>query len=237
LKPQAVAALGDLQYDAGEAAGFSTSFHRSWGRLRRVLRPAPGNHDYATARAAGYFGYFGRRAGPGRRGYYSYNLGTWHVISLNSNCTVVSCRAGSRQERWLRRDLARHRALCVLAYWHHPLYTSSPRRPTREVAPLWRALERAGAEVVLSGHEHAYERFAPMTASGRVDPRRGIRQFTVGTGGRSLYPVGLPVRGLKVARSAFGVLAISLRPRSYRWRFHALEEWRRFTDVGSSSCR
>lgn len=238
LRPAAVALLGDLQYDNGELAQFRASFARSWGRLGGRLRPSPGNHEYGTPGAAGYFAYFGSRAGPGRRGYYSFDLDGWHVVSLNSNCTVVSCAPGSPQQRWLRADLATHRARCTLAFWHHPRFSSGINGSFASTAPLWRTLQAAGADVVLAGHEHSYERFGPQDAAGRADPRRGLRQFVVGTGGVNLrrWPRGALPNSQRRNDRTFGVLALSLQPDRYSWRFVPVAG-RTFRDAGSAACR
>jgi alkaline phosphatase len=202
--------------------------------LRRI-RPAAGNHEYATGGAQGYFDYFGAAAGPRGRGYYSYELGAWHVVVLNANCKFVSCAAGSRQERWLRRDLAAHRRRCVLAYWHQPRFSSGPHGNTESVAPFWRALYAARAELVLNGHDHHYERFAPQTPAANGDARRGIREFVVGSGGRSVYPTLLPRANSRVRLLRFGVLELILRPGGYLWRFHA--EGGAVLDRGTATCR
>ena len=237
LRPTAVALLGDLQYNRGTLSEFRGSFAPTWGRLGARLRPAPGNHEYAPPGAAGYYSYFGARAGPSRRGYYSFDVGEWHVVSLNSNCTVVACRPGSAQVRWLRADLAAHRNRCVLAYWHHPRFSSGVTGPFPIVAPFWSELYRAGADVVLNGHEHSYERFAPLSPTGRLDPMRGIRQFVVGTGGVEQRRFLTPKPGsLRRSTGTFGVLALTLRPAGYSWRF-VPEPGRSFTDSGSAACR
>ena len=235
LRPAAIALPGDLQYHRGTFAEFTGSFARTWGRLPG-LRPAPGNHEYFTPGAAGYYRYFGARAGPGRRGYYSYDVGSWHVISLNSNCLVVSCARGSAQERWLRADLAAHPNRCVLAYWHHPRFSSGFNGNWPAVAPFWNALYQAGADLVINGHDHSYERFAPQTPTARRDDARGIRQFVVGTGGIDLRRfVGIKPNSQVRHNRTFGVLALALRPDGYAWRF-VPEAGRSFSDAGSGSC-
>jgi acid phosphatase type 7 len=237
LRPAAVALLGDLQYNRGTLSEFRGSFARSWGRLGSRLRPAPGNHEYATPGAAGYYSYFGARAGPGRRGYYSFDVGTWHVVSLNSNCAAVACTPGSAQVRWLRADLAAHRNRCVLAYWHHPRFSSGLRGNDPAVGTFWNELYRARADVVLTGHDHSYERFAALSPAGRVDPVRGIRQFVVGTGGVEQRRFLTPKPGsLRRSTGTYGVLALTLRPAGYSWRF-VPEPGRSFTDSGSAACR
>lgn len=217
---RAILALGDNQYERGSLSAYRRYFGASWGRFFRVIRPAPGNHEYLTSHASGYFHYFGWRAGSPDRGYYSFNLGSWHLISLNSNCSEVGgCRVGSPQERWLRRDLAHNRRRCILAYWHHPRFSSGEHGNHDEVAPFWRALYRARADVVLNGHDHDYERFRPQTPDGRLSAR-GIREFVVGTGGANHYPfASLKRNSVKRGWATYGALFLRLRPRSYRFYF------------------
>lgn len=237
-RPQAVVVtLGDNVYDRGRPGEFADCYAPSWGASRERTRPAPGNHDYATAGAAGYFGYFGDAAGDPATGYYSFEVGTWHVVALNSNCTVVSCAAGHAQEQWLRADLARSPSRCTLAYWHHPRFSSGRAHgSSTAVAPLWQALYDAGADVVLSGHEHHYERLGPLDPSGRLDPERGIRSFVVGTGGRSHYRFGAPVVGSEVRDEAtFGVLELTLSDGRFAWTFVPVAG-ASFTDSGSAGC-
>ena len=233
-----VVTLGDNAYFRGTPAEFAGCYDPTWGRSRSRTRPAPGNHDYGTARATGYFGYFGEAAGDPAEGYYSYEAGPWHVVALNSNCTVVACGPGSAQERWLRHDLASHPRRCVLAYWHHPRFSSGTTHgSSTAVAALWQALYDGGADLVLSGHEHHYERLGPLDPSGRPDPVRGLRSFVVGTGGMSHYGFGTPVPGSEVRDArTFGVLRLALAEGSFRWRFLPVEG-ESFTDTGSASCR
>jgi len=183
---------GDNAYESGTASEFANCYDPSWGRstIKERTYPTLGNHEYySTANASGYFEYFGAVAGDPQKGYYSYDLGSWHVISLNSNCSFVAggCAAGSPQVEWLKNDLAAHSNACTLAYWHHPLFSSGTLNGGfPKMKPSWEALYTAKAEVVLNGHVHNYERFAPQTPSGVADPAQGIREFVVGTGGRSL---------------------------------------------------
>ncbi|HEU4701081.1 MAG TPA: metallophosphoesterase, partial [Conexibacter sp.] len=235
LQPDVVAALGDLQYEAGSSAGFRGSYDRTWGTFRERTRPAVGNHEYGTPGAAGYFAYFGARAGRLGKGWYSYELGRWHVVVLNSNCYAVGCGAGSPQQRWLRAELAAHPVRCTLAYWHHPRFSSGLHGSDDALAPLWRTLQRGGVDVALSGHDHDYERFAPQDADGRLDRARGIVQFVVGTGGKSHYPILLADRDSRAHASVFGVLALTLGRGAYRWRFVA-EPGVAFADRGSARC-
>jgi Calcineurin-like phosphoesterase len=231
-----VAALGDLAYDRGSPEEFARCYDASWGRFKRRTRPTPGNHEYRTSGASGYFRYFGRRAGVPGRGWYAYRVGSWQVVVLNSNCGEVGgCARGSAQERWLRRLLASSRADCTLAYWHHPRFSSGNRHgATDAVEPFWRALYAAGADVVLSGHEHVYERFAPQTWDGRPAPRRGLRQFVVGTGGAGLHGF-LSARANSQRRlTSHGVLVLRLAPGRYSWQFVAVSGELR--DAGSARC-
>jgi hypothetical protein len=213
-----VLALGDQAYSRGSAAEYRDCYHPSWGRHRARTRPAPGNHEYGSTGAAPYFAYFGDAAGPSGRGYYSMDIGGWHVISLNSN---VAMHAGSAQARWLQADLATHPSRCTLAFWHHPRFSSGTHGSDPDVAPLWQVLADAGADVVLAGHDHIYERFARMSADGAVDDVNGIRSFVVGTGGADLYPFrDVPVVGSEVRyNERFGVLRLTLRDDAYAWAF------------------
>jgi hypothetical protein len=236
--PGTVALLGDIAYELGSDDDFAQCYDPAWGSFKSRTRPAPGNHEYGTPDAAGYFAYFGSLAGSGTRGYYSYNLGAWHVVALNSNCLPAGgCEVGSPQERWLRNDLRRSHAKCTIAYWHHPRFSSGPHGNDATVAPLWRALYDARAELVLSGHDHDYERFRPQTADGRLDPKRGIREIVVGTGGRSLYPLFRHTPNSWIGNDqTYGVLQLTLAPGRYSFQFLPVLDGR-FTDSGSFRCR
>lgn len=236
--PGAVAVLGDNAYEDGSAADYSNCYAPSWGRHKARTKPAVGNHEYQTAGAAGYYGYFGAVAGDPAKGYYSYDVGAnWHIIVLNSNCSIVSCSAGSPQEVWLRADLAANPKPCVLAYFHHPRFNSGTGHGNDvNVAPFWQALYDAGADVILNGHEHLYERFGPQTPAAVADAARGIRQFTVGTGGRSFYSFGAIQPNSEVRNnSTYGVLRLSLGVGSYGWQFVPVAG-QTFTDSGTASC-
>ena len=235
LKADAVAVLGDLQYEAGSLAGFQGSFDRTWGRFRDRMHPALGNHEYGTPGAAGYFAYFGAHAGRPGEGWYSYELGSWHVVVLNANCDIVGCGPDSPQQRWLRADLSAHPRRCTLAYWHQPRFSSGLHGSDDALAPLWRTLQRGGADVALSGHDHDYERFAPQDARGRLDRAHGIVQFVVGTGGKSHYPILLAHRTSRAHASVFGVLRLTLDRGAYAWRFVA-EPGVGFRDRGTARC-
>lgn len=225
---------GDNVYPDGTAEEFADCYGPSWGRHVERTRPSPGNHDYHTAEAAGYFEYFGSMAGEPGEGYYSYDLGAWHIIVLNSNIPVET---GSAQEQWLRTDLASHLVACTLAYWHHPRFSSGTVHGSDpSMQPLWQALYDNGADVVLAGHEHNYERFAPQDPHGTADPAGGIRQFVVGTGGRSLYPFGAPIANSEARNNdTYGVLKLTLHPSSYTWEFIP-EAGKTFKDSGDASC-
>lgn len=233
----AVATLGDNVYDKGTASEFADCYDPTWGRSKARTRPAPGNHEYDSPGAEGYYEYFGDAAGEPDKGYYSYDLGSWHVVVVNSNCGDVSCGAGSAQEAWLRADLAAHPAACTLAYWHHPRFSSSSRHgSTPGMAPVWDALHDLGADVVLAGHDHGYERFAPLDPTGNVDQEGGIRSFVVGTGGKSHSGFKAPLTGSEVRNGdAFGVLQLSLEPTGYDWKFIPQAGFS-FTDSGSGDC-
>ncbi len=237
VNPAAVLPLGDNQYEDGTLSKFKDSYDRTWGRLKLITRPAIGNHEYATPGATGYFAYFGPAAGDPRKGYYSYDVGTWHLLALNSNCTLVGgCRAGSPQEQWLKADLAAHAGRCILAYWHHPRFSSGWHGSNPAYRAFWEDLYQAGADVVLVGHDHDYERFAPQDPNGVDDPAHGIREFVVGTGGRSLYGFRHIQPNSEVRHAgAFGVLVLTLHPRDYEWKFISTPD-KTFTDSGRASC-
>lgn len=228
--PGTVFTLGDNAYFVGSAQEYRDCYHPTWGRHRARTRPVPGNHEYETAGAEPYFAYFGSRAGPAGLGYYSYDLGEWHIVALNSQ---VPAGAGSAQERWLREDLASSGARCTLAYWHYPLFTSGPNGRHLEMRDLWRTLQEAGAEVVMTGHEHFYERFAPQDDAGRPDPVRGMRAFVVGSGGALLYQPVMVAANSEVRLSTFGVLKLTLAPGRYDWEFLPVSG---AGDTGSGQC-
>ena len=227
-----VLTLGDNVYESGTTKEFAECFRPSWGRHKRRIRPAPGNHDYQTGTATGYFRYFGRAAGPGGRGYYSFDLGRWHLVSLNSERDT---EAEGAQVRWLRGDLARSKARCVLAYWHRPRWSSSVYGDDARMAPLWNVLYDAGADVVLSGHAHSYQRYPPLNKRGEIDRIRGIRSFVVGTGGRRFHELRPDRRRRAAQAHTLGVLRLSLRPAGYAWRFLPVAGGR-YRDVGSGVC-
>lgn len=243
----AVLVLGDTQYPEGELDYFFRSFGPSWGRLKPLLRPAPGNHEYLTPGAEGYFDWFngtGVQNGPAgdrRRGYYSFDIGKWHLIALNSNCRQVpgGCGEGSPQQRWLARDLALRGRKCTLAFWHHPLFSSlavEEGRGSKETRALWVTLQGAGADLVVTGHQHFYERLAPQDSDGKLDREFGLRSFVVGTGGRSLDQADFSdANSQAFSADAYGVLELELQPRSYRWRFRGAGPEEYF-DSGRAAC-
>jgi YD repeat-containing protein len=237
-----VLTLGDNQYDDGTLAKFQLAFHPTWGRVKSIIHPGIGNHEYQTSGAVGYFDYFNGVAnsnGPaGERGkaYYSFDVGAWHLIALNSNCSIVSCAAGSVQEQWLRADLAAHSNSCVLAYWHHPRFSSGTHGNNPATQPLWQALYDANADVVLNGHDHGYERFGRQDAGGALDSTRGVREFVVGTGGRNHYSFTGAQPNSEIRNSdTFGMLRLALHANGYDWRF-VPESGKTFSDSGSESC-
>ena len=217
IDPHVALTLGDNQYPDGQLKDYRDSYAPTWGTFKSITRPVPGNHEYHVPGAKGYFHYFGRRAHPKHGGYYSFDLGRWHLLALNSGTGSIS----TRQLRWVCRDLRRDGSRCEIAYWHHPRWSSGALHGSdKTMAPLWRALFRAGVDVVLNGHEHNYERFAPLAPSGRVAPNKGIRQFVVGTGGAGLYPFGRAREGSRRRiNHVAGVIRLRLHNKGYRWAF------------------
>lgn len=214
--------LGDNDQGNGTAAEFAAYYNPTWGRHKaRTLLPSVGNHEYNTSGANPYFDYFGAAAGERGKGWYSRDVGAWHVVVLNGNCNFVSCSASSAQVSWLKADLAANPSACTLAIWHQPRFSSGPHGPYTQSQPFWDALYAANADLVLNGHEHHYERFAPMSATGAADASRGIRQIIVGTGGVGLSAFGSTVAANSVYRNAssWGVLKLTLHATSYDWQF------------------
>lgn len=231
LHPTGVLTLGDNQYEDGTLAAFKSVFDPTWGKYRSIMYPAIGNHEYLTSGAAGYFGYFGVPA------YYSFNLGDWHLIALDSECSHVGgCQAGSAQERWLLADLSAHPSLCTLVYWHEPRWSSGEHQDATQMSAIWADLVAAHVDVVLSGHNHDYERFAPLDANGQPDPA-GVTEFVVGTGGKNHYGfVTSPLTGELVRNdTSFGVIEMTLRPAGYTWSFVPAPGFT-FRDSGSANC-
>lgn len=234
--PGTILTLGDQAYESGAEDEFEECFDPSWGSVKKRIRPVLGNHDDATAAGGPYYEYFGDAAGTAGLGWYSFEVGDWHIIALNSNCAADRCDAGSPQGEWLEADLAQHRNKCTLAFWHQPRWSSGEHGSDPAVGDLWKMLYDAGVEAVLSGHDHDYERFAAMDSNGSADPERGIRQFVVGTGGRSLDPFG-PVQPNSEARSnvSYGVLRLALQGDRYDWEFIPSTAGG-YTDAGSGAC-
>jgi uncharacterized repeat protein (TIGR01451 family) len=235
-----VLVLGDNQYDNGTLSKYRSSYDPTWGRVKSITSPVPGNHEPGDS--GGYFDYFNGvgnangPAGPRGKGYYSYDIGTWHLIALNSNCGQVSCSAGSTQEQWLRTDLAAHPDSCKIAYWHHARFSSGHDGDNTFMQPIWQALYDARADIVLNGHSHDYERFAPMNASGNLDTAQGIREFVVGVGGAFFTGIGSGRPNSLVRRGdTYGVLKLTLHPAGYDWQF-APEAGKTFSDTGAGSC-
>ena len=233
----AVLALGDLQYNGGTASQFAGSYDPTWGRLKAITHPAVGNHEYGSSQAAPYFQYFGAAAGDPAKGYYSYDLGAWHLIAINSNCSQVGgCGAGSPQEAWLRSDLAAHPGGCTLAYWHHPRFSSGQHGNDTAYSAIWSDLYLAGAELVLNGHEHDYERFAPQTDTAMRNDATGIREFVVGTGGKNHYGFKTIQANSEVRdATSFGFLELTLSADAYTWKFVS-DTPGGLNDTGSGTC-
>jgi hypothetical protein len=226
---------GDNAYDAGTPAQFAECYAPTWGRHLDRTRPAPGNHDWSTDRLEGYLGYFGERAAPDGTTWYSYDLGTWHIVVLDSDCDEVGgCGPDSEQGRWLADDLASSEAACTLAVFHHPRWSSGEHGDIEAVAPFWDALHAAGADVIVNGHDHDYERFAPQDPGGREDRARGLRQFVVGTGGTPLRDFVRVAPNSELRVKLHGVLAFTLRAGSYDWAF--IPTSTDLSDRGTASC-
>jgi hypothetical protein len=231
LAPQRVVALGDLQYQKGSYPGFTHSYRKSWGTLKRITWPVPGNHEYLTPGARGYYRYFTHRQ-PGGPGYYRRELNGWQLYLLNSNCGKVDC---ATQRAWLEREMAAHPSTCSLIALHHPRFSSGEHASNAGMRRFWDVAYAHHADIALSGHDHDYERFAPMSPAGAVEPGRGIQQFVSGGGGRSLYPQTTTTPGSEVFLRRFGVLRLTLRPTGYSWEFRDLHNTVR--DSGSAACR
>jgi hypothetical protein len=237
--PGTVFAAGDLAYPDGSDEQFAKCYEPTWGRFKDRTRPVPGNHEYHSDGASGYARYFGAAAGDPKKGYYSYDLGAWHIIALNSECDHVGgCGAGSPEGEWLRQDLAQHPTTCTLAYFHKPLFSSGAAHGyDADMKPLWQMLYAAHADVVIGGHDHDYERFAPQDPEGNADPKRGIREFVVGTGGKNSHRTFAKVQANSETHQAdtFGVLKLTLHASGYDWEF-VPEAGKSFHDSGSGSC-
>ena len=234
-----VFAAGDLAYPDGSDEQFANCYGPTWGRFKERTRPAPGNHEYHRTGASGYVRYFGAAAGDPDKEFYSYDLGSWHILALNSECAEAGgCDAQSPQGQWLRNDLRQHAGVCTLAYFHKPLFSSGAKHGNDpEMLPLWQALYKGRADVVINGHDHSYERFAPQDPEGKPDPQYGIREFVVGTGGKNSHRSFATPKPNSEVRNAdtFGVLKLTLHPHDYEWQFVA-EAGKTFTDSGSTNC-
>jgi acid phosphatase type 7 len=227
-----VLTLGDNAYEDGSPTEFQACYGPTWGRHKRRIRPAPGNHDYNTASASGYFRYFGKAAGPNPRGYYSFDLGDWHIVSLNSERDTA---ADGAQVRWLKRDLASSKSACVLAYWHRPRWSAGKYGDDASTAPFWSVLYDYRADVVLAGHDHNYQRYRRMNKLGAPDGRRGIRSFVVGTGGAFPHSLRPDPRRQAAKAGTWGILRLTLHPGRYAWRFLPVAGGR-YSDAGSGKC-
>jgi len=235
--PGTVMAVGDLAYPDGSKENFQC-YDKTWGRVRSRTRPAVGNHEFHASGATPYFDYFGAVAGDPKLGYYSYELGAWHIIVLNSECLDVGgCEAGSREEKWLRSDLAANATSCKLAYFHKPLFSSGGAHgDDLQFKAFWEAFYQAHGDVIVNGHDHDYERFAPQDPNGQSDPVHGIREFVAGTGGKNHRPFTAPHANSEIRNAdAFGVLKLTLRARGYDWQF-VPEAGKTFTDSGTGVC-
>jgi hypothetical protein len=240
IDPTVALTAGDNAYMAGTLSEYMTYYDPTWGRFKTKTRPSPGNHEYDSTGAQGYYDYFDGTgqsdgpAGPRGKGYYSFDVGSWHLIALNPH---IDSSTGSPQEQWLRADLANHPGHCTLAYWHEPRFTSGDVHSNdTSVAPFWQDLYAAKADVVVNGHNHEYERFAPQNPDGIADATNGIREFVAGTGGAGLYGFGTVQPNSQVRNNtAHGVLKLTLHQGSYDWSFVPVPG-ETFTDSGSATC-
>jgi hypothetical protein len=227
-----VLALGDLTYPVGLPAEFAGCYAPTWGRFREQTLPVPGNHEYYTPGAAGYYAWFGASAAPERAGHYAVQLGNWRLIGLNS---ALRGAAANAQLDWLRRELRQHRSRCTLAFWHHPRFSSGGHGDNAAIAPIWEALADAGADLALNGHDHGYERFAPQDGAGRRDDVHGMREFVVGTGGAQLTPfLFTSANSERRDNAEHGVLKLALRDDGYEWEFLGVDG--NFQDSGAARC-
>lgn len=248
--PGPVLTLGDTVYEAGTPAELADCFEPSWGRHKPRIHPVPGNHEYLTPGASGYFQYFGAAAGDPSKGYYSYDLGAWHILALNSNCANLGgCGPTSAQYAWLKGDLAAHPSTCTLAYYHHPTLTAGPQLSNQgNMLDLWRLLYDNRVDLALVGHDHNYQRFGPLNRDSNAAATAGIRQIIVGTGGQGITNID-PARaastpGLQVWAdynldgdghdTSPGVLRVTLRATDYRWQFVSTDG--QFSDSGTAPC-
>jgi acid phosphatase type 7 len=230
--------LGDNVYPNGTSAEFANCYNPSWGSFKARTHPVPGNHDYNTANATGYYGYYGAKAGDSSKGYYSYNLGVWHIVVVNSNCAAIGgCETGSSQEKWLQSDLKTSPSKCQIVMWHHPRFSSGAEHSNADfMQDIWKAVAENQVELVLSGHEHTYERFASMNAAGEADSG-GTTEIVVGSGGISHYHLGIKKPNSQTFNAdTYGVLRLELAASSYNFKFLP-EPGKTFTDSGAGVCR
>jgi len=230
--PGTVLALGDLAYRDGSSRQLRDCYEPTWGRFKQRTWPVPGNHDYRTPQAQAYFDYWGARAGTPGKGYYAIDVGAWRVIALNSN---IEAGPGSEQMRWLAAELERNKRLCTLAVWHHPSFSSGGHGDGPHMKHAWKLLSEAGADVVLSAHDHGYERLAPLNGRGEPDPDHGMRSFVVGTGGAGQRAFERARAGSEVRGNALGVLVLTLMRDGYAWEFVPIAG-ESFADRGSGKC-
>jgi hypothetical protein len=242
-----VLAIGDNAYKEGTLSQYNNCYGPTWGQFKARTKPTIGNHEYRTPGASGYYDYFGAAAGERGKGYYSYNRGAWHIVALDSECrywatgfingpSQCSSQKQADMIAWLKADLAANPTACTLAYFHHPRFSSGYGGNSLETQPIWNALYAARADVVLSGHDHIYERFARQNPNGALDTSRGIRQFTVGTGGVEHGGIGTIKANSQVRNTtAYGVLKLTLNSTSYSWKF-VPEAGKTFTDSGTTNC-
>lgn len=231
--PGTVFTAGDNAYPNGTAEDFQKCYDPTWGRFKARTYPTPGNHEYNSPNGDPYYAYFGARSGAVGKGYYSYELGEWHIVALNSN---IDAQTGSEQERWLKADLAAHPKACTLAYWHHPVFSSGLHGNNPKMKDIWQTLYDAGVDVVVNGHDHQYERFAAQNPEGKAEPKRGIREFVVGTGGAELRELATVRPNSEVQNTAtYGVIKFVLQPKSYSWQFIPIPG-KTFTDKGTQAC-
>lgn len=235
--PGTIATLGDTVYTFGYLGDYFRCFQPSWGPLKSRIRPAIGNHEYLWKGGSPFFNYFRSAAGPRHRGYYSYDLGSWHIVVINSNCAKIGgCGPGSPQYSWLRRDLRLNRGRCSLAYWHHPRYSIGRMGPYAGMKPVWNLLYRYGTEAVLTGHDHNYQRYTPIGDAGVRDTRRGIREFVVGTGGASKQAITRYSSYVEASQDDYyGVLKLDLYKSHFSWEFVSTPDGA-YSDSGEDRC-
>lgn len=233
--PGTIFTLGDNSNEAGRMIEYQRCFGPAWGKFLDRIRPSAGNHDYVTPGAPNYYAYFGASAGEPGKGYYSYDLGNWHIVVLNSNCGDVACGRDSKQIQWLKEDLKAHSTLCTAAYWHHPLWTSYDGGESRTLIPIWEVLYENGVDLVMNGDEHFYERFQPLNPLGTPDPARGIRQFTISTGGAYFryFEKPHPLSETQIT-GQFGIMKFTLQEAEYSWEF--INTSGEILDQGSANC-